>query len=101
MEVVMILVRDVFQIKFGRMKEALEAWKEMERISPMPAESRYRMLTDLTGQYYTLVLEGTFKDLTDYEKSLRREMAGAGDVYHKKFVPLVDSGRREIFTVVA
>ena len=39
------------------------------------------MLTDLTGQYYTLVLEGTFKDLADYEKFLRREMAGAGDVY--------------------
>jgi hypothetical protein len=50
----MIVVRDIFQIKFGRMKEALESWKEM---------------------------------------------AGAGDVYHKRFVPLVDSGRREIFTV--
>jgi hypothetical protein len=96
----MILVRDVFQVKFGRMKEALEAWKEMEKVSPMPAENHYRMLTDLTGQYYTLVLEGTFKDLADYEKFLKREMAGAGDVYHRKFVPLVDSGRREIFAVV-
>ena len=97
----MILVRDVFQIKFGRMKEALEEWKDMQKVSPMPAENHYRMLTDLTGQYYTLVLEGTFKDLSDYEKFLKREMSGAGDVYHKKFVPLVDSGRREIFTVVA
>jgi hypothetical protein len=97
----MILVRDVFQVKFGRMKEALEAWKEMEKVSPMPAENRYRMLTDLTGQYYTLVLEGTFKDLTDYEDFLRREMAGAGNVYHRKFVPLVDTGHREIFAIVA
>ena len=73
----MILVRDVFQVKFGRMKEAVEAWKEMEKVSPMPAENHYRMLTDLTGQYYTLVLEGTFKDLADYEKFLKKEMAGA------------------------
>ena len=95
----MIVVRDIFQIKFGRMKEALASWKEMEKASPMPQENHPRILTDFTGQYYTLVVETTFKNLADYESFLRREMAGAGDVYHKKFVPLVDSGRREIFTV--
>jgi hypothetical protein len=96
----MILVRDIFQVKFGRMKEALEFWKEMAKASPFPPESHPRLLTDLTGQYYTLVAEATFKSLTDYESFDRREMAGAGDLYHKKFVPLVDSGRREIFNVV-
>lgn len=96
----MILVRDIFQVKFGRMKEALDAWKEMEKASPMPPESRPRMLTDLTGQYYTLVMETTFKDLAEFEKGLHREMTGMGDLYHRKFVPLVDAGRREIFNVV-
>ena len=95
----MIVVRDIFQIKFGRMKEALESWKEMAKASPMPRENHPRVLTDLTGPYYTLVIEATFKNLADYESFSRKEMAGAGDVYHKKFVPLVDSGRREIFTV--
>ncbi len=96
----MILVRDIFQVKFGRMKEALDAWKEMEKASPMPPESHPRMLTDLTGEYYTLVMETTFKDLAEFEKGLHREMKGMGDLYHRKFVPLVDSGRREIFNVV-
>ncbi len=95
----MILVRDIFQVKFGRMKEALESWKEMAKASPMPQENHPRVLTDLTGQYYTLIVEATFKDLTDYESFFRREMKGAGDVYHRKFVPLVDSGRREIYNV--
>jgi hypothetical protein len=57
------------------------------------------VLTDLTGQYYTLVAETTFKSLTDFESFFHKEMAVAGELYHKKFVPLVDSGRREIFTV--
>ena len=95
----MIIVRDIFQVKFGRMKEALEHWKEMAKTSPLTQENHPRVLTDLTGQYYTLVAESTFKDLTDFERFFRTEMAAAGDLYHKKFVPLVDSGRREIFTL--
>jgi hypothetical protein len=95
----MILVRDIFQVKFGRMKEAMDAWKEMQKASPMPPENHPRILTDLTGEYYTLVLEGTYKDLADFERALHREMSGAGEVYHGKFVPLIDSGRREIFNV--
>lgn len=96
----MILVRDIFQVKFGRMKEAMEHWKEMMKISPMPPENHPRVLTDLTGQYYTLVIESTYKDLADFQSFVRKEMTAAGDLYHKKFVPLVDSGRREIFNVV-
>jgi len=95
----MILVREVFQVKFGRVKEALDALKEMQKESPMPPENHLRILTDLAGQYCTLVVEGTYEDLADFEKALHEEMAGAGDIYHKKFVPLVDSGRREIFNV--
>ena len=95
----MIVVRDIFQIKFGRMKEALESWKEMMKASPLPQENHPRVLTDLTGQYYTLIVEGTFKSLADYESFSRKEMAGAGEIYHRKFAPLVDSGRREVFTV--
>ncbi len=93
----MILVRDIFQVKFGRMKEAREVWKEM--LKAMPAGNKPRLLTDLTGQYYTLVMESTYKDLADYEASMRRDMPAVGSLY-QKFVPLVDSGRREMFTIV-
>ncbi len=97
----MILVRDIFQVKFGRMKEAKEIWKEMLKVMPAPVGNRPRILTDLTGQYYTLVMESTFKDLTDYESFSRQEMGAAGvGALYQKFVPLVDSGHREIFTIV-
>ncbi len=38
-------------------------------------------------------------DLADYEASMRRDMPAVGPLY-QRFVPLVDSGRREIFTIV-
>ena len=97
----MIIVRDIFQLKFGRMKEAKTLWKDMLKLFPGQAESRPRLFTDLTGPYYTLVLEAQYKDLTAYEAFSRQEMSAPGmpDLY-QKFVPLVDSGRREIFTLV-
>ena len=97
----MILVRDIFQVKFGKMKDAKEVWKEMFKVMPASGQGKPRLLTDLTGQYYTLVLESTFKDLTDYEAFSRKEMGGpAVGALYQKFVLLVDSGRREIFTIV-
>jgi hypothetical protein len=97
----MILVRDIFQLKFGKMKEAKEIWKEILKLSSNAPSGSTRMLTDLTGAYYTLVFEHTFKDLGDYEATAQAQMStpGMGPLY-QKFVPLVDSGRREIFSIV-
>jgi hypothetical protein len=97
----MILVRDIFQVKFGRMKEAKTLWVDALKSFPAHGGSRPRLLTDLTGQYYTLVLESTFKDLSDYETFTRTEMSSSGmSTMYPKFVLLVDSGRREMFTIV-
>ncbi len=97
----MILVRDIFQVKFGRMKEAKALWADLLKQAPPPGASRPRLLTDLTGDYYTLVLESTYKNLSDYEAGMQRTMSQpeTGAMY-QKFVPLVDSGKREIFTIV-
>jgi hypothetical protein len=47
------------------------------------------------------VLEGTYKDLATFETELHREMGGPDfTTWYQKFIPLVDSGRREIFTIV-
>ena len=96
----MILVRDIFQVKFGKMKESKDVWKEMLKLFPS-AQNRPRILTDLTGQYYTMVLESTYKNLADYEEMAQKEMSAQGmGALYQKFVPLVESGRREIFTIV-
>ena len=97
----MILVREIFQLKFARMKEAKAIWKDIVKILPGSEGSHPRLLTDLTGPYYTLVLEAQYKDLSAFEAFQRQEMSASGmPELYQKFVPLVESGRREIFTIV-
>jgi len=97
----MIVVRNVFQVKFGRMREARELWKEALKLGAMQGAAKPRLLTDLTGPYYTLVLENTYKDLADYEATDRKTMSQPEmGAWYQKFIPLVDSGRREIFSIL-
>ena len=98
----MILVRDVFRLKFGKARDALAVWKEMaeqgKRVGSMPTPPR--ILTDLSGPYYTLVMETTAKDLSTWEADMRKSMGDpALHALYQKFTPLVDSGYREIFTI--
>lgn len=58
-------------------------------------------MTDLTGPAYTLVLETTFASLAEWEKALRDTFAAAEwGKWYPKFVPLVESSHREVYTVV-
>jgi len=98
----MILVRNVFQLKFGKAREAKALMKEIE-----PLQKKYgggstdRFLTDVTGQFYTFVLETTYENLASFEKSTAEAM-GAKEFgeWYQKFTPLVESGYREIFSIV-
>jgi hypothetical protein len=98
----MIVVREVFQLKFGKAKEAKIAWKEFSALRKKHGLPESRVLTDYTGPFYTFILENTFEDLTGFEQSLKSELGTKefGKWYHAKFAPLVDSGKREIFSVV-
>jgi len=97
----MILVRDVFRLKFGKAREALAVWKEMaEQAVRSGMMSKPRTLTDLVGPYYTLVMKTTAKDLATWEADARKGMSDpAFHAIYQKFTPLVDSGYREIFTI--
>jgi hypothetical protein len=60
-----------------------------------------RLLTDVTGPFYTLVLEITGPNLAAYEAELPKYMGDKDfQANYQKFVALVDSGTREIFRVV-
>jgi len=98
----MILVRDVFQLKFGQARPALAAWKEGQQVmkDAMKGHSP-RLLTDLIGTYYTLVLEMTFNDLAEFEKMGKAIMADDNwRAWYQKMIPFVESGHREVFNVV-
>ncbi len=97
----MILVRDIFQLKFGKTREAINLFRESPKSMQNFGAAPPRLLTDLTGQYYTMVLEITFESLADYEKSFKNETSSSDwQSWYQRFIPLVDSGKREIFTVV-
>ncbi len=91
----MILVRDVFQLKFGKAKEAKALWKKGVAINRKLGYGPGRALVDLTGSYYTFVME------TTYEKSLKKVLgAKEWSTWYRKFVTLVESGHREMYTIV-
>jgi hypothetical protein len=98
----MIVVRNVFRLKFGQARPALTLWKEgrsiMKRINPNASP---RLLTDVVGPSYTFVLEDAYENLGAFEQASRSVM-GADEwrAWYQKFLPLVDSGYREIFTIV-
>ena len=97
----MILLREVFQLKFGKAKEALALIPEGIALAARGGVKTERVLTDLTGPYYTLVLESTHASLAEFERSLEGELGAAEwSAWYERFKPLVESGRREIFRIV-
>lgn len=97
----MIVVRDIFQLQFGKARDAVAALQEGQRRLTEKGYEVSRIMTDVTGEYYTLVMESTYESLAAYEESLSKAIQDADwkEVY-SRFVPLVKSGRREIFRVV-
>ncbi len=56
----MIVVRNVFRLKFGQARQAVALWREgREVMRRAGSKGSPRLLTDLVGQSYTLVFENT------------------------------------------
>jgi hypothetical protein len=67
----------------------------------LAAEGSPRLLTDVTGRHYTLVLEMTLPNLAAFEAMAPRVFGNPEfQQNYQKMVPLVESGHREIFTLV-
>ncbi|MFO7546912.1 MAG: hypothetical protein R6W77_15575 [Trueperaceae bacterium] len=97
----MIIVRDVFKLQFGKAKEGIKLLKQGQEALKQAGYPADRVLADLTGDFYTLVLESRVESLAQYEESLAtiRDIEGWQEAYGR-FAPLVHSGRREIFREV-
>ena len=100
----MIVVRNVFRLKFGKAKEAVALVKEGVAIQKKllaGTDFSARILTDVTGPFYTLVLELTVPNMSSFE-SLAPKIFSDKDwqANYQKMAALVDSGYREVFSVV-
>jgi len=98
----MIVVRNVFRLKFGKAKEGVALLKEGVAIQKRAGvDMNQRILTDLVCQFYTLVLEITLPSLSALESNMPRVAADKDwHAYYEKYSALVESGYREIFTIV-
>ena len=100
----MVVIRNVFRLKFGKAKEAVALFKEGIAIQKrVGANMNFstRLLTDLTGPFYTVVLEISVPNLATFEAEAPRLMSDKDwQANYQKSAALIDSGYREIFTVV-
>ena len=96
----MIVVRNVFRLKFGATREARELWREGAGFLTRAGMREVRILTDLVGPFYTFVVESSHDSLAEWESSAEREMGSAEwRAWYQRFTPLVESGYREVLTV--
>jgi hypothetical protein len=100
----MVVIRNVFHLKFGKAREAIALVKEgLDIQKKVLAGETYttRLLSDVTGHNYTLVLELTVASLATWEAAAPK-LFGDKDwqAHYQKVVPLVESGHRDIYSVV-
>lgn len=94
----MILVRDVFQARYGKGGELVGLFKEARQ--KWPERFAGRILTDLSGSFFTVVTETEVASLGDWEYRLAAIFA-LPDFGHwfNRMTPLVESGRRELYNI--
>jgi hypothetical protein len=95
----MILARQVFQVKFGHMDEVLSALKQASESGQNPGNVS-RVLTDISGQNFTLVLETKAESLDAFWRDLwisfqDPAMVAVTDAIMK----FIESGHREFYTI--
>ena len=100
----MIVIRNVFRLKFGKAREAVALFKEGNAIQKRIGagmDFQARLLTDVTGPFYTVVLEVTAPTLAAFEATAPQLMGDKDwQANYQKVAGLVESGYREVFSVV-
>ncbi len=97
----MTLIRDVFRIHPDKMKNAKALIPEIQSLNKRLGVPVGRAMTDVTGPYYTLVLEREFASLAAWEESLAKIFADPEwQKAYSRFRPLIESGHHATFSIV-
>jgi hypothetical protein len=93
----MIVVRDVFQAKYGKGGELVALLKEQQSTS---GRAYTRILTDASGPFFTVVGEFNLASLAEWEQQASAIFSDPDfGQWFARMVPLVESGRREFWNV--
>jgi hypothetical protein len=95
----MIVAQTSIQAKWGRGDEVVAIFKEMFEGADAPSG---RIMTDLSGEYFTILLETSHEDLAAWEASRKAMFEDpAFSEGFAKTADLVKSGSLRFFTVEA
>lgn len=100
----MIIERNIFHLKFGKAKEAIAIWKEVLEVAKKTnlAVPEMRLLSDISGPAYTLVMEMHINSFNDINpKQAIWATHEAFQTLYQKFIPLCESGHREFYKIEA
>lgn len=96
----MILVRIVFQVKWGRIDEVLAGMGQMRSIAERLGLPKARILTDLSGPMFTLVQEMEVESLDQMEQNRRKMFSDPERQAMSARMPDVfESGRTEFYNI--
>ena len=98
----MIQVRDTFQIKFGKIDQAVELFRTLrEHSTVLPqGQATYEVLTDLSGDMFTLVTATHLDAVAEWERLAPATWAEPGfKEWYKSFQLFVSDGQRRFYTV--
>ena len=100
----MILVRLVFQAKFGKVNEVVAGFKQGQQQiqSVVGPNVRGRILTDLSGPFNTVVQEVEVESLAEWEQ-FRAALFSNPQFQESQArgLDLIESGRTEFYTIEA
>ncbi len=100
----MIQVRDVYQLKFGRIDQAVNLFERMPGVAGPRPEITYRQaaLTDISGPMYTFVSELLVPSLAEWEAGRTQVFDRPGfDSWFKEFQQIVQTGHQDFYTLEA
>jgi hypothetical protein len=99
-EKAMIIVRDVFQAKWGRGDELVALFKELRSKWQGRGGGRFavRILTDASGPFFTIVTESEVESIAAWEEYAKTAFAEPDfAAWFTRSMELVESGRREFY----
>jgi len=101
----MLLIRDVFHCKPGKVKPLVEKSKKMAKLSEDNGMGKMKIMTDFCGdQYWTVVYEMEVANLQEFEdmmsgKGMSEEVGKEFEKIMEGYHDLVDHGHREIYKI--
>lgn len=92
-----IIEQMTFHMKFGQIKEGCSIWKDILEAGK-ESGMRSRMLTDVTGESYTLIMEQSHRSMMEYGPHMHAWMSNEKmTALYARFIPLCERSRRTLY----